>query len=237
MSLAPASGKRPSLRVRPAARFGQRCYVRLDLEARRKRFVGACALGLIAVVGCGGGERQDENEPEGDFPVEVVMSNFPKKQKLAQSSDVVITVRNAGDETVPNVAVTLDGLDYRATQPDVANADRPQFALNGVPREIGGFPEAKDAAPLGCDSAYVNTWACGPLKPGVERTFVWKVTAVKAGPYEITWKVGAGLHGRAKAVASGGGPAPTGTFSGTVSNEAPDVRIADDGETVVNETR
>jgi hypothetical protein len=203
-----------------------------DLEARR--IVLVC---LIAAVGCGGGERQDENEPEGDFAVEVVESSFPQKQKLAQSSDLAITVRNSGDETVPNVAVTLKGLSYRATQPDVANADRPQFAINGVPREIGGFPEAKDATPLGCDSAYVNTWACGPLKPGDERTFVWKVTAVKAGPYDVSWRVAAGLNGKAKAVAAGGGPAPSGSFSGTVSSEAPDVRIADDGKTVVNETR
>jgi hypothetical protein len=203
-----------------------------DLEARR--IVLVC---LIAAVGCGGGERQDENEPEGDFAVEVVASDFPKQQKLAQSSDLMITVRNSGDETVPNVAVTLKGLDYRATQPDVANAERPQFAINGVPREIGGFPEAKDATPLGCDSAYVNTWACGPLKPGDERTFVWKVTAVKAGPYDVCWRVAAGLNGKAKAVAAGGGPAPSGSFSGTVSSEAPDVRIADDGKTVVNETR
>jgi hypothetical protein len=203
-----------------------------DLEARR--IVLVC---LIAAVGCGGGERQDENEPEGDFAVEVVASSFPKQQKLAQSSDLMITVRNSGDETVPNVAVTLKGLDYRATQPDVANAERPQFAINGVPRKIGGFPEAKDATPLGCDSAYVNTWACGPLKPGDERTFVWKVTAVKAGPYDISWRVAAGLNGKAKAVATGGGAAPSGSFSGTVSSEAPDVRIADDGKTVVNETR
>ena len=203
-----------------------------DLEARRLVLVG-----LIAAVGCGGGERQDENEPEGDFAVEVVASSFPKQQKLAQSSDLMISVRNSGDETVPNVAVTLKGLDYRATQPDVANAERPQFAINGVPREIGGFPEAKDATPLGCDSAYVNTWACGPLKPGDERTFVWKVTAVKAGPYDISWRVAAGLNGKAKAVAAGGGAAPSGSFAGTVSNEAPDVRIADDGKTVVNETR
>jgi hypothetical protein len=207
------------------------------LEARRKRFAGVCALGLIAVVGCGGGERQDADEPEGDFAVEVVSSSFPERQKLAQSSNLEITVRNAGDETVPNVAVTVTGLSYRATQPDLANPERPQFAVNGVPREIGGFPEAKDATPLGCDSAYVDTWACGPLEPGDERTFQWKVTAVKAGPYEITWRVAAGLNGKAKAVAAAGGEAPRGTFSGTVSDEAPDVRIAADGKTVVNETR
>jgi hypothetical protein len=201
------------------------------LEARR-----IALLCLVAVVGCGG-ERQDENEPEGDFQVEVVSATFPEQQKLAQKSELVITVRNTGDEAVPNIAVTVSGLNYRATEPGLSDPSRPRFALNGVPREIGGFPEAKDASPLGCDTAYVETWACGRLKPGAEKTFVWSVTAVKAGPYKITWRVAAGLNGKAKAVDAEGGGAPTGTFTGTVSDEAPEVRIADDGKTVVTESR
>jgi hypothetical protein len=194
-------------------------------------------VGLIAVAGCGGGERQDEDEPEGDFALEVVSASFPERQKLARSSSLVITVRNAGDEAVPNVAVTVHGLSYRATEAGLSNPERPQFVVNGVPREIAGFPEAKDATPLGCDTAYVSTWACGRLAPDGEKTFVWKVTAVKAGPYEISWRVAAGLDGRARAVGAGGGEAPSGSFSGTVSDEAPDVRIADDGKTVVSGTR
>ena len=217
-----------------------------DLEARTKRTVRIrpsrmlppCALVcLIAVAGCGGGERQDENEPDGNFAVEVMDASFPDQQRLAQSSNLSIMVRNAGDETVPNIAVTLAGLDYRATQPGLANPERPQFAVNAVPREIGGFPEAKDAAPRGCDTAYVNTWACGPLKPGQQRTFKWTVTAVQAGDYKIDWRVAAGLDGKAEAVAAGGGPAPRGEFSGTISDEAPDVRVADDGHTIVSGTR
>jgi hypothetical protein len=202
-----------------------------DLEARKIALV--C---LIAVAGCGGGGRQDENEPDGNFAVEVMDASFPDQQRLAQSSNLSIMVRNAGDETVPNIAVTIAGLDYRATQPGLANPERPQFAVNAVPREIGGFPEAKDATPDGCDTAYVNTWACGPLKPGAQRTFEWKLTPVKAGPYKISWRVVAGLNGKAKAVASTGGGAPAGTFSGSVSNAAPDVRIAADGKTVVTES-
>ena len=81
------------------------------LEARR-----IALLCLVAVVGCGG-ERQDENEPEGDFQVEVVSATFPEQQKLAQKSELVITVRNTGDEAVPNIAVTVSGLNYRATEP------------------------------------------------------------------------------------------------------------------------
>jgi hypothetical protein len=195
------------------------------------------ALCLLAVAGCGGGERQDENEPEGNFAVEVVEAKFPEDQKLAKSSDLVVTVRNAGDDTIPNIAMTVNGLDRRVKDPDLADPNRPVFALNGVQVEIAGFPEAKDAAPRGCDTAYVNTWACGPLRPNQQKTFRWSVTAVQAGNFNVRWRVAAGLDGKAKAVAVGGGPAPRGRFSGTISNEAPDVRVADDGKTIVSGTR
>ena len=109
--------------------------------------------------------------------------------------------------------------------------------VNGLPREIGGFPEAKDATPLGCDTAYVNTWACGRLRAGDEKTFRWSVTAVKAGRYRIAYSVAAGLDGNARAVALDGGRPPRGSFTGTVSDEAPQVRVGDDGRTVVEGTR
>jgi hypothetical protein len=205
------------------------------LEARRKPAI--VLVGLVALAGCGGGERQDANEPEGDFAVEAVSASFPKKQQLAQRSQLEITLRNAGDETIPNIAVTVKGMNYRSTQEGLADAERPQFVVNGIPKEIGGFPEAKDATPMGCDTAYVDTWACGPLKPGRERTFRWSVTAVKAGPYDITWRASAGLDGKARAVAAGGGEAPRGSFSGTVSDKPPQTRIAEDGKTVVSGTR
>jgi len=191
---------------------------------------------LTGLAGCGG-ERQDEDEPEGEFTVEVVRASFPERQRLAQSSDLVLTVRNAGDRTIPNIAATVSGLDYRSRQADLADPERPRFALNGVEREIGGFPEARTASPAGCDTVYVDTWACGPLRPGRERTFRWSVTAVKAGRYRIDWRVGAGLDGKARAVdAAGGRGAPRGEFAGVVSDDVPEVRIADDGKTVVTET-
>jgi len=192
---------------------------------------------LLALAGCGGGERQDENEPEGNFPVAVVRASFPDHQKLAKSSEMTVTVRNAGNKTIPDIAVTVNGFDKRKKDPDLADPNRPVFAVNGVQVEIAGFPEAKDATPRGCDTAYVNTWACGPLKPNEQKTFRWQVTAVQAGDYKIDWRVAAGLDGKAKAVAAGGGPAPRGQFTGTIPNAAPDVRVADDGHTIVHGTR
>ena len=212
----------------------QRWYVRLALKGRTHAAI--VVFGVAALAGCGG-ERQDEDEPEGDFEVEVSRASFPAKQRLAQSSDLVITVRNAGDRAIPNIAVTVEGFDFTKDDETLSDSSRPQFVVNGLPREIGGFPEAKDATPLGCDTAYVNTWACGRLRAGEEKSFRWSVTAVKAGRYRISYAVAAGLDGNARAVGAAGGGAPRGTFSGTVSDAAPEVRIGDDGRTVVEGSR
>ncbi len=220
--------------TQPGAAGRHRWYVRLALEARR---IGTVALaGLVFLAGCGGGERQDANEPEGNYAVEVTRLSFPKQQRLAQVSELVVGVRNAGDETIPNVAVTVHGFNYDAASGEgarLSDPSRPRFAVNGVNVDIGGFPEVKDATPKGCDTAYVDTWACGPLKPGREKTFRWSVTAVKAGPFELDWRVAAGLTGRARAVSVSGGEAVGGTVTGNVTREAPQVKVGEDGKTVV----
>jgi hypothetical protein len=230
----PGSARGNRRRGQPARVLGIRWYVR---PALRRRSVAALCVGALAVAGCGGGERQDENEPEGDFPIEVVSAEFPEDQKLAKRSALVVTLRNAGQETVPNIAMTVEGFDEDKQDPELADPSRPVFAINGVQVEIAGFPEAKDAAPRGCDTAFVNTWACGPLEPGARRTFRWSVTAVRAGDFEVSWRVAAGLDGKAKAVTPGGGPAPRGQFSGSISDEAPEVRVGDDGRSIVEGTR
>ena len=214
-----------------------RWYVRPELVARRTHASGAVTVALLlAIAGCGGDERQDADEPEGEFAVEVIAASFPERQRLAKRSDLEITLRNAGDRTIPDVAVTVNGFSYRAEGSDLSDPERPRFALNGVPVEIGGFPDAKSATPRGCNTDYVNTWACGPLRPGRERTFRWSVTAVKAGRFRIDWRVA--LAGRkARAVAPGGGPAPSGSFSGSVSDEPAQTRVAEDGKTVVSGSR
>jgi hypothetical protein len=194
------------------------------------------SLGAVALIGCGG-KRQDADEPSGDFAVEVVSATFPKQQKLAQSSNLEITVRNSGSKTIPDIAVSVNGFSFRRDEQGLADPNRPRFALNGVPEQIAGFPEARAASPKGCDTAYVNTWACGPLRPDGERTLRWSVTAVAAGPYRIDYRVAAGLNGKARAVASGGSAAPEGSFSGTVSSKAAHTRVGPDGKTVVNDPR
>src|ERR687896_1111406 len=168
---------------------GFRWYVRPALQARRN----LCALalaGVVAGVGCGGAERQDEDEPEGDFAVEVVRASFPEDQKLAKRSNLIITVRNAGEDTIPNIAVTVNGFNFRKADPELADPERPQFVINGRPREIGGFPGAEGETPLGGGTAYPKTREGGPPAAGKQRSFRWSVTAVEAGDFEVNKRGG-----------------------------------------------
>ena len=145
----------------------------------------------VTLAGCGGPPSQDANEREGTFPVEIVEASFPSQQRLAQKSQMEIAVRNAGSETVPNVAVTVrpvvagppgpvpGAFDEAIKDPRVANPSRPIWVV--------------DAGPRGGVTAYTNTWALGPLRPGQTKTFVWRVTAVKAGDHTLRYTVAAGL--------------------------------------------
>ena len=101
-------------------------YVRAAVRARSTH--GLCAVAtaaLLAAAGCGGGERQDANEASGDFQVEVVSASFPKVQKLGKTTELEITVRNAGQDAVPNLAVSVNGFDSRA---EAAGPRRPEVA-------------------------------------------------------------------------------------------------------------
>jgi hypothetical protein len=183
---------------------------------RRGALVIACAA-LIAGCG-GGGPRQDANEPSGDFKVQVVAAKFPDHQSLAKRSTMVIAVKNVDTRTIPNVAVTVNSFDQTKNDPSLADPRRPQFIVNTGPR--------------GGDTAYVGTSALGPLQPGETKTFRWDVTAVVAGKYRLKYAIAAGLNGKARAVLSSGGT-PTGVFEGTISNKAPQAKVADDGHTIV----
>ncbi len=154
----------------------------------------AALTGILALApGCGGGgERQDENEVAGDFPVEVVKASFPRAQSIGETTTLRLTVGNTGQEVVPNVAVTIEGFATRLAREDASDPSRPAWVVN--------------QGPEGADTALVGTWALGPLPAGEERTFAWQVTAVRSGTHTLRYRVGAGLDGKARAVSSGGDP-------------------------------
>jgi hypothetical protein len=167
------------------------------------RVVVPCAmLAGLAVAGCGGGQRQDADEPSGTFRVDVVRASFPTKQRLAKSERMVITIKNSGNKTVPNLAVTVSSFATRSEQAGLADPSRAVWII--------------DEGPRGGDTAYVNTWALGSLEPGKTRRFVWRVTAVQAGTHTVKWHVAAGLNGKAKAAMTGN-RAPEGSFTVDVS--------------------
>src|SRR3954454_9735265 len=212
---------------------------------RRIAALALSVLGLSALAGCGSqvvkGDPQDRAEPSGLFPVRVQSATFPGGQKLAKDSSMTIVVENAGQKRIPNVNVTvkcgrgLGGSFMTATdEQDVADPERPQFVVNKIPTRPERVTPPLDPAPLERSSAFVDTYPLGPLDPGRKAAFRWDVTAVKAGPYRLCWKVNAGLYGKAKAVTSNGSALPTsGEFKGEVSNKPPKAKVADDGKTVI----
>jgi hypothetical protein len=169
----------------------------------RRVVVPSAVLAGLAVGGCGGGQRQDANEPSGTFRVDVVRASFPTKQRVAKAERMVITIKNSGNKTVPNLAVTVSSFASRSEQAGLADPSRAVWVI--------------DEGPRGGDTAYVNTWALGSLAPGRIRRFVWRVTAVRPGTHTVKWQVAAGLNGKAKAAMSDN-RSPEGSFTVDVSD-------------------
>jgi hypothetical protein len=191
--------------------------------------LGLAALTVLGAAGCGGGGRQDANEPSGKFPIQVVRATFPTTQRLAQKTQLQIAVRNAGHKKVPNVAVSV--------MPGQANAPAEALAFEEADATPGLAESSRpvwvlDAGPVGGITAYTNTWALGVLRPGQTRTFVWKVTAVKSGVHSIKYKVAAGLNGKAKAIVPGSDQEPAGQFTIRISGKPANARVGDNGEVI-----
>jgi hypothetical protein len=53
--------------------------------------------------------------------------------------------------------------------------------------------------PSGGETAYVNTWTAGSLRPGETRALSWRLVAAKAGSYVVRYRVSPGLTGKGKA--------------------------------------
>lgn len=180
--------------------------------------VAACTAAAFA-AGCGGGDRQDANEPSGTFKVDVVNASFTKKQRLSDDAVMRIVVRNADTKTIPNVAVTItNDDDAKGGAGFTTRADN--AALADPTRQLW----IVDKGPHGGDTAYVSTWALGPLPAGRTKTFEWHVTPVVAGTHTLRWHVAAGLNGKAIARTANGQDA-AGTFRVTVSRQPASVTV------------
>jgi hypothetical protein len=174
----------------------------------------------LAAAGCGGGERQDADEPRGTWRVDVVEAEFPEQQRLAKQSEMVISVRNRESRPIPNLAVTVEGFERRSQQPGLADPSRPVWIIDDGPR--GGI------------TAYTSTWALGRVPANSSKTFRWRVTPVTPGRHELTYRVAAGLDGKAKARLASGGR-PEGRFSVQVSREPSQSRVDPDSGEVIRD--
>lgn len=213
----------------------------------RARGVAVAVLAIIAsgASACGDdAERQDADEPAGDFPVEVTSAKFPTDQRLAQTSDLELEIENAGDEDVPDLAVTIftgdqpssGSFSVRSDQPGLADPNRPVWILeNGFPKLV--TPQVKDletAPPAGAEAAQTNTFSFGAVPPGESKDIVWRVTPVQAGTYTVHYELAAGLNGKAKAVTRDGGPVE-GEFVVTITDKPPQARVNSAGEVEISE--
>ena len=173
--------------------------------AQRTLLAVGLAGGLVSLGACGGGGKQDANDPGGTFKVDVPRASFPGNQRLGQESTLEVAVVNKDSREIPRVAVTIDGFSQTHDDPTLADPNRPIWIIND--------------APLNADSALDNTWWLGPVSPGKSRTFKWKVTAVRAGTYTVRYRVAAGLYGKAKVEDTTTGQPPKGSFIARVSRQ------------------
>ena len=172
--------------------------------------IAAAALLAASISGCGGGEAQDANEPSGTYEVEISKVSFPRRQGLGETSQLKITVQNVGQNEIPDITMTVNGLNYRTTEPGVADPVRPVWVIN--------------AGPINGTTAYVNTWALGPLAAGDERSFIWSLSATQPGTRTLEYRAGAGLNGKARAVNAAGG-IPAGTLTVNVTRRPQDSSV------------
>lgn len=198
-------------------------------------------MAVAALLGaCGEGESSDANERAGTYEVRVTEASFPTEQQLGQTSLLRIGVRNGGDKALPSLAVTLtvggkqglaSGLPFavRDRQPGLAQPDRPVWVLSA------GYPKLTGVSgPGGASTSNPKTFDFGPLGPGEAATAIWKLSAVKAGNFDLLYQVDASLSGAGKAKTSNG-LAPGGTFSVDIASKPLNTEVTDDGEIVVIE--
>jgi hypothetical protein len=183
-------------------------------------FVVCCLLGVSAAA-CGGGERQDADEPAGTYEVQVVTASFPEEQSISEEAPMRIVVRNASKQTIPDLSISLSGLSDRNPAPGLADPQQPLWIIEKQP----GAAATADGF----------TWAMGKVPAGGTSEFELSLNPAVPGTHEVKWTVAAGLNGKAMARSSSG-ERPAGTFTVRVSDEPPPARVdPDTGKVITGE--
>jgi hypothetical protein len=180
-------------------------------RGKQRACAAIAAAGLaFAAAGCGGGERRDAGSTGGSYSVDIVRAQFPARQHLADKPQFVMTVRNAGDATIPNLAVTVHGFSERTSSSTQADPRRLVWLI--------------DEEPPGGVTAIDDTWTAGALAPGATTTLRWHVTPVAAGTHAVRYAVAADLQGAARTSLAGGGT-PRGTVTVRVAARPAQARV------------
>jgi hypothetical protein len=186
------------------------------------------AVAALAAAGCGQA-RQDADEPEEEYTLEVVDASFPAKQSIAQPVRMKLTVRNTDDKELPNLAVTVE------TEPGVKGTAPTAFGEAGADTRLADANSPVwivDRDPEGGQTASTNTWAVGRMFPGETKEIEWRLTAVRPGTYTVNYRISPGLNGKA---VPANGQKTTGSFRVTVSDEPVPARVNAKGEVVRGE--
>lgn len=192
-----------------------------------------------ALAGCGNSDPnatgdQFSNEQSGDYNARIVQAEFPKLQRVGETYDMVLGVRNTGDKTIPGLTITIDlpkeestlAFAYRDDQVGLASAQRPVWIMaQGYPR-LEGQPGQG-----GAGTSSRRTFNFGPLDAGEVATTDWNLSPVKDGNFKVTYTVAAGLSGKANAVGPDG-EAPAGVFLTHITSRPQLTEVDDNGNVV-----
>lgn len=187
----------------------------------------ALAAAALALVG-GCGEDEDDGERAATYRVAVSQATFPARQQLAEHVELRIAVRNTGTRTIPNLAVTLATV--TGSGEDTADAFSSNSGMSGLSSRARPV-WIVDEGPRSGDTAYANTWALGPLAPKRTRSFTWRVVPVRAGRYELRYRLVGSTSGRSRLRLSNGST-PAGTLRVRVSGRPAKVRVTPGGRIV-----
>ena len=104
----------------------------------------AMASTAALASGCGAA-RQDTHERKGAFTLKVLKASFPSSQTVARPTSFEVQVENAGTQTAPEVAVTLDSFYYVERYPQLAANKRPVWVIETGPGAVPSPPVESEA--------------------------------------------------------------------------------------------
>jgi hypothetical protein len=218
----------------------------------RGRLIAGLTVALVAVFGltaCGGGERQDADEPEGEFPVEIVSADFAPAQRLAQTSELTLTVRNSGEETIPDLAITVFTDPDTTPDIDASDADDPDASSDEAADETATDADGEEIPEEQLGSAVdqaLEEELEGEEESGDETEPDQELPEAAGAFHVISEQPGLAIPSRPVWILEQGypriagteaGPAPAGELSGTGGSDAVQTNTFSFGELEPDETR